>query len=618
MTHQDTSATTPKQSLADFVHDVAVEWGNTSERLTSIQFFGFELRRRLGKARDELAIAIPASPSIVVAIYSHHGSEGVTDRFASVEQSFRLSEPPEEVLAVLKALTADDVDVAIRARASEFLFVKSSGKQRFEAGQRAVRWLLESADRAIPDEFIDGFEAARRAMNTALSMNSEQLTRDVYDRASAWLVQTSESELSLECVVETARLVSLSPVTKRTVRWGVKELRKLCADSLEAELVRGAYEQADETNQWVEHALSELEALTLDKEERRAVRLRRAALKERFASSRDSAMARSFVLMGLVEFLKETNSLYGATEQTTAWIERVEQEVVESSKDSRSEMKGFSHTVELKTEDIERAIEQTLEPEDAVGRLQELLSSCFVPKTSDFEAQVDEALSGTVFWRLASQLNVGSDGRPAGVVSGEQEQFQFQVNKQLQIHTQLRLDTLFAPALRRMLLEGVPSLQVIAEIFFQFHATTEQQASILATGLAYWRDGHDLVSLHLLVPQVEAGIRALMESRGHKIVKSKAGGVYHFETLDALIERAVEKEVLGDMHGRILRLQLTGALQQGPNIRNEVCHGLVGEPAAAGPLADIVVYCLFILLHAAILSQQQEVGGKDDSDSGAE
>lgn len=609
---RESVSSSTQSALRRIVHETAVEHGAGDEP-HKIYAFGSSLRQVFNQSRDgEQVGADPRSPGILVAVFTHRGSFTLDERFKTVEDSFGYSEPPEEVLIALEGLLEGSIDIAIQARASEFLFIYSSGRNRFSSARRSVRLLFDAADAVVSSDFLGASRQAKRAVTAALSMNNTELLGTVFTRVHSWLDTVDRCEESLGWAVELSRLVRLVPTKKLTRSAGLMELRDRCTEVLEAEIMRGGYEQSDDVSQWALFALDELEELSGETSAKRAARLRYVTLQERDARSRDSAAATAYLLMSAVETLKQTNSLYGKTDEVTSWIKRLESEVVNYSGKSQAEMNVSSTTIEFKKEDLERDIEACLEPRTEEGRLRSLLACCYVPEPKQLEDEVREQLDGFVFWRIGPQINFG-DGRPSGVLGSGEQRFQFQVNRHLIMLTQIRVDTLFVPVLRRMMLEDLPELQRVAGVFIGYGISTQAQAMLLERGFALWRDGYVLEAIHLLVPQIEVGLRKLMDTHGHGVVRSKRGGVYHVETLDSVIEKALEAGLLGATHKRILQTLLTSA-GNGPNIRNRVCHGLIDDLNSVNRMCDFVVYALFILLHAAVRVPPTDTVGMDEEE----
>ncbi len=125
----------------------------------------------------------------------------------------------------------------------------------------------------------------------------------------------------------------------------------------------------------------------------------------------------------------------------------------------------------------------------------------------------------------------------------------------------------------------------------------EKQTEILHEGISAYFNGDYNIAIHLLIPQIEASIRNLVEMSGGTIIKSREGGGFHLKTLDDLL-RSQEIEIIYDgILAFYLRTLLTD--QRGLNIRNEICHGTCHYDQLTKHIADRVihVFLVFTLLH---------------------
>lgn len=98
---------------------------------------------------------------------------------------------------------------------------------------------------------------------------------------------------------------------------------------------------------------------------------------------------------------------------------------------------------------------------------------------------------------------------------------------------------------------------------------------IFARGLHYGYSGDFGTALHLLVPALEALVRHHLANAGQRTSVISAEGTENEVGLSALMENERVVDIFGEDVAFELRALLCGPI--GPNLRNEVAHGLIGD-----------------------------------------
>jgi hypothetical protein len=102
-------------------------------------------------------------------------------------------------------------------------------------------------------------------------------------------------------------------------------------------------------------------------------------------------------------------------------------------------------------------------------------------------------------------------------------------------------------------------------------------------------------SIHILAPQLEHAVRKAMKDSGRQTTTVESGGIEKELGLSALMERTEVVEILGADLAFEIRALFCGPL--GPNLRNEVAHGLLDDSTAYSPAA---VYAWWFVLKLAV------------------
>lgn len=123
-----------------------------------------------------------------------------------------------------------------------------------------------------------------------------------------------------------------------------------------------------------------------------------------------------------------------------------------------------------------------------------------------------------------------------------------------------------------------------------------------AKGLFYGFEMNFIVSTHLLIPQLEHFVRMSMKQKNIKTTTLDSKGIETENGLSALldnpdVEKAIEKNLLFEFKSLL-------TLPMGPNLRNEMAHGLMEVHSA---MSIYACYLWWLCLHMVIKSIPWEV-----------
>ena len=124
---------------------------------------------------------------------------------------------------------------------------------------------------------------------------------------------------------------------------------------------------------------------------------------------------------------------------------------------------------------------------------------------------------------------------------------------------------------------------------------TPEAESLLGEGIEAYLNGDHVKAIHILIPQIEAALRALLGILGlptNKPMRSSKGVMQAKNLNDVLADPNV-KEVLGS--DAVLYLQTFLNDPRGQNLRNRISHGLTEKRYLSKPLADRVFHVLLAL-----------------------
>ncbi|MGH9459924.1 MAG: DUF4209 domain-containing protein [Vicinamibacteria bacterium] len=125
----------------------------------------------------------------------------------------------------------------------------------------------------------------------------------------------------------------------------------------------------------------------------------------------------------------------------------------------------------------------------------------------------------------------------------------------------------------------------------------EDRRSIYERALVAGFEGDKMLFSHLVVPQLENSLRRVFREAGLQITSMDAQGVQEERDLNQLLRMEGAKDVLGEdllWETRSLLIEKTG-----PNLRNRLCHGLLGDSDFERPAGNTLLWLTVFLLLGA-------------------
>ena len=116
---------------------------------------------------------------------------------------------------------------------------------------------------------------------------------------------------------------------------------------------------------------------------------------------------------------------------------------------------------------------------------------------------------------------------------------------------------------------------------------------IVEKGIRAYLQNDYITSIHMLIPQIEVGIRRLFELARYPVLVRGRKGAVRFRLLDNLLRDEDAQEILSSDLVWYFRTLLTD--QRGWNLRNTVSHGLMRQQDLGPDKADRVVHALLCL-----------------------
>lgn len=222
------------------------------------------------------------------------------------------------------------------------------------------------------------------------------------------------------------------------------------------------------------------------------------------------------------------------------------------------------------------------------------------------EEETRKQMREFVFTRLFGTAKLADDGRviakgPAADTTSlfGEETSEAVWNKMVQDH-EFRIwygvNSSIMPALEQLQHEHYVSSEDLTNIVALSGVVPPDRAALVAKGLLAGFDGDFCVALHLLVPQLEHLVRVHLRNKGAKTTTTDASPLQMEAGLSTLVALPEMKAVFGE--DLTFEIQALFCDSFGPNLRNEVAHGLL-QPGAF--FAEASIYAWWLFFHIIFL-----------------
>lgn len=151
-----------------------------------------------------------------------------------------------------------------------------------------------------------------------------------------------------------------------------------------------------------------------------------------------------------------------------------------------------------------------------------------------------------------------------------------------------------APAMRAILGEHEVNAEIVHNLIEESSFIPSGRLPLFAQGIVSGFQWDFASALHLLIPQVENGLRHLVEQSGTVPRNIDANGIEEVWGLERTISNPAITEILGKEFVYELQSLLAGRL--GPNLRNSLAHGLLSREALSGDTAFYAFWVIFKLV----------------------
>ncbi|MFD7869952.1 DUF4209 domain-containing protein [Microbacterium sp. NPDC059771] len=221
---------------------------------------------------------------------------------------------------------------------------------------------------------------------------------------------------------------------------------------------------------------------------------------------------------------------------------------------------------------------------------------------------------------LFSHVQFAKDGRTVARSSGSEDDVTYAMpshlwrvmTREFGIRVDLCVQRFLAPSW--MILSAQHPLNIADFTFIARESSSvpSGRESLVARGLHYGYGGDFLTAAHLLIPQLENIVRVKLQNAG-MVTSTIEDGIETERGLSALMKGDDVERVFGP--DVVFEIRALFCSAHGPNLRNEVAHGLVDDDHINSATAFYAWWFIWRLVHSAFFNAHRDEDASDSDGS---
>jgi hypothetical protein len=281
-------------------------------------------------------------------------------------------------------------------------------------------------------------------------------------------------------------------------------------------------------------------------------------------------------------------------------IEKTKAEMALLKDDLQAEMKSYEFRTSLKREIIDDFLKVAEETESE--KIPDLFAACpyFIPKKEKMVKIVKEAPSLAGILMPTIILN---EGNPIAESKTPEDRLQFDIHRSYQMHI-IQEIAYIRQIMKELIEKGMLSKDNVTHFFFAHtDVFPERSLKFIEDGIKRYFEEDFVGAIHVLVPQIEAILRSMMQKLQIATIKIIRDGIMEDHLGSYLRNPLVEQKILGEDFTMWLKVFLTEKAG-GLNIRNYLAHGLIEFHQLTPDIASGVLFALLRLGYLPIIQKQ--------------
>lgn len=453
-----------------------------------------------------------------------------------------------------------------------------------ELVQRAADAYLDSLrllDRAQPLKLLEAWRCLDRALGLAISVKDAarieraKLAAFAFNRTNRAAGQMGQWWLIDDFAFDRKGLTLADAERAELMGW-LEESLAVCADLSDRQRFdpHQALQAADRIARW---------GVKERKPERGVAALKKAGMAFETFAKQSNAMTATAWLEDLSVRYRQSNLVEDAS--------RVDAAIIERSEEARQSLKLASAEISVSVEEMEQWLDVLTAGSArlAAGRI----AAHLMPTPQDMRRQVEESAANAPIHANISIAIMDDSGFTAATIGSVKDDMSGRT-----VNMAATYIGASSPWLHQSLQRLKARWQVDADALLAFLTQSplfpESAQGLLRAGVEAWFAGDFVKATHVLVPQVEAGLREMLRAFGESPMKHnpREGG---FESIGmgALLMNEVFKAKADPKFRLHMRALYTSP--KGINLRNKVAHGLASSDGFGLSMANWVIHSLLAI-----------------------
>lgn len=277
---------------------------------------------------------------------------------------------------------------------------------------------------------------------------------------------------------------------------------------------------------------------------------------------------------------------YGMEEQSKDALVKIR----ESGGDIHKNMKRVSQKIQIPKEQINDFVE--LVTSGTKDEIFYRIIDTFTPKTELLEMAVKEQSELNPISSMMSNSLIDEKGRIVSTIGSIDSDVDGHVIRAIVLSFQHQ-SIFLTEVYKKIIGELDFKLETFLEFIKKSKVFEEDRLKIIEKGIQAYFDSDYMVCLHLLIPQIEEGVRNLIELNSGVVLKPNESGAFQLKTFNELINDQLFEIILSKDFRTYFKCVFTDT--RGWNLRNKICHGLSNTSSFNGMTAERIIHCLLVL-----------------------
>lgn len=444
-----------------------------------------------------------------------------------------------------------------------------------------VKSLIDQANGDFHKYEVNTFRKLRRALTLCISLNDDSLIKDCKEAIINFENRHSQDTkpglwgYSFDLLIGNKRVSLTEEEENKIIRELEQKLSRLTKQDTEGQKI----------DPWAAEAAAERLGIYYRKAQKNG-EVRRVILEVGKAFDKIIGDASAMQASGWLDHLHKLYTNFNLKEEASQILLRIR----ELGPKVASELKPISHSFDLPKKEMDQYISAMIE-----GDIQDVINRIavrYIPIKEQVKEQIfDLSKKAPLTFLIGHQIQ-DEKGRVIATIGSLEDDLEGHIIRQ--VSQNLSFSSIFLRSIFQKSIDdkGLDKSQIL-EFLEDSPIIHKDRYEIIARGLEAYFAGDFLVTIHLLVPQIEEAIRNIIEVAGGNVLKPSRGGGYHLRTFDEILRDEIITEALGEDFSDYFRILFTD--QRGWNIRNNVCHGMASPNMFNHQTSDRVIHALFCL-----------------------